>query len=161
MSPIAELDKVISESETITLQITIPQELFLFYKLIFEAFESISKDLHYKARLAEIRSEERKAEWDRERKQEFDAIKDKMRQFYQACLNTGISDKAAMKKVTVQFKDYSWLRKEFREELKAKRDLEIIRLCSEGLNSFQLSERTGISSSTIRKIILQYSKTGI
>ncbi len=161
MLELACLEQIVSEEETYVLHVKVPKSAYLAWKMAFEALEDIAKDVHYKHRLAEERSEKRREEWEAERREKIRQILSQIRNFYYVNLENGIHPKETMKEITKKWKDYRLERDEFKEELRSKRDLEVIKYHQAGLNSIQIAGKTGIPSPTIRKVILLYQKNSV
>ena len=158
MLELLELERIVADEDSYTLQLKIPKSLFPFYKDFFRAIEAFADEMSHKARLAEQMTDNKRADREREKRMGWDVIKANMRILYRTRLVETRSHVEATKALTAVYKPYTWLRDELKREIQAQWDLTIPKMLEEGKTSFQIAEVLGISPGAIRKI-MSNSKT--
>lgn len=153
MLELLELERIVADEDSYTLQLKIPKTLFPFYKDFFQVIEGFAGEMSHKARLAEQMTENKRADRDREKRTSWDAIKTNMRVLYRTRLVETRSHVEATKALTLAYKPYAWLRDELRREIQAQWDLIVPKMLAEGKTSLQIAEILGISSGAVRKIM--------
>lgn len=152
MSEIASIEKITAHKDTYTLKIAIPKTLLPHFQEIFHNFSDMAHDLAYKARLASEQSEERREAHRREVEERDSAVLEQIREAYAEAFEQTRNIREALKVVTMNFRDWWWIRAQFKKEVEAKRDLEIMRLANQGLIIRKIAQRVGLHPNTVCEI---------
>ncbi len=151
-----DLEAVKATGEDYDIRLRVSKALFPFFKEALYNMGQLASELDGKARLAERQSEvvlEAHRQKVEARDQEvFTRIRARYKEVYED------NERAALKVITREFKDYWWIRARFRKEIKAGRELEVMRLFSLGLTSKQIGSKIGLHSGTVRKILLKVER---
>lgn len=153
MLELLELERIIAEEESYTLQFKVPKSLFPFYQDVFRSLGQAAATVSYKARLAEQLSAHKQADRERELRRTHDGIKAEMRELYKGKLAETRSHVEAMKALTRSYKPYDWLRNQLKKEIQAQWELRISKMTAEGKTSIQIADALGISPGAVRKIM--------
>lgn len=158
---IIELEKVTEDENDVILHFVVPKDMLNAFQKVFHGFLLATESMSYKIRTNET---VRQAHLEAHRKEvqgRFEVIKEEIRTAYRAEFKHLKETRKAFKNVRKKFKHYGFLVSEVQKEIRAKRELEILRLHNSGFTSFKIGDILSVSPGYIRKTIWKNQQNNI
>jgi len=158
---IIELEKVTETENDVILHFAVPKDMLNAFKTVFHGFLLATESMSFKIRTNETRMQAHREAHRKELQGRFEVIKEEIRTAYRAEFKTLKDTRKAFKNVRKKFKHYEFLVTEVQKEVRAKRELAILRLHNSGFNSLKISDILNVSSGYVRNIIWKNQQNNI
>ncbi|MCR4286805.1 MAG: LuxR C-terminal-related transcriptional regulator [Deltaproteobacteria bacterium] len=154
---ILEIDKIKSAGDTFELRFIVSKDLYPHFKSVLEIIGAMSVTMGRMARVAEQLSDERRAARDKELRGRDDVVLAQIKaRFGELCDTLPCIE--AQKVITKEFREWWWIRQRWLDEIRVKREFEIMRLHGKGLSSKEIAKRVGLHPGTVRNLLTKVIK---